>query len=269
MKKLNTVIILLFLFFPVFGAGKRVVSFAPALTELIFQLGRGKYLVGRSSACDYPAEAAKLPVAGDFGNPEVERTLKLKPDLVVGNDFARPEQVRIFRRAGIQVERRQCGTLAEYMKWIDRLGELLECRSEAAAEKARLTVRLNAALARAQKRQRKPTVCWVIWDSPLLIAGADSLPDTVIHYAGGVNIARNVHPEYVKASRDWLLNHQPDVIVWTCTRKLDKRRRFWGALRAVKNGRIIELPDCSLVLRPGPRLPDGIDLVQKKLEALP
>ena len=58
---------LLFLFhITVFSDEIRVVSLAPSLTELVFHLGCGRMLVGRSTVCDYPAEAVKLPVAGGF-----------------------------------------------------------------------------------------------------------------------------------------------------------------------------------------------------------
>ena len=68
----------------------RVISLSPSLTELVFQLGKGSSLVGRSTVCDYPAEVTKLPVAGNFADPDIERVLKLKPDVVITNDLLHP-----------------------------------------------------------------------------------------------------------------------------------------------------------------------------------
>ena len=68
----------------------RIVSLSPAVTELIFHLGRGKDLVGRSSACDYPQEVRRLPVAGDFARPDTEKLLSLRPDAVITNDLIVP-----------------------------------------------------------------------------------------------------------------------------------------------------------------------------------
>ena len=60
--------------------------------------------------------------------------------------------------------------------------------------------------------------------------------------------------------------NQPDILVWTCSRPLNRKDRFWKSLNAVQSGQIIYAPDSSLLLRPGPRLPDGIELLKKEME---
>ena len=65
----------------------RVVSLGPSITEIIYQLKQESCLVGRSSACDYPAEAAKLPVVGNMNIPFMERLAAARPDYVLSSDF--------------------------------------------------------------------------------------------------------------------------------------------------------------------------------------
>ena len=243
----------------------RVVSLSPSLTELVFWLGKGSDLVGRSAVCDYPAEAAKLPVAGNFADPDIERVLKLKPDLVITNDLMRPGKDKALTRAGIRFVRMQCRNMDEYIRWVEKLGSLLNCPEAAAREIGRIKSRLEKFRLQAAEIKRKKTVCWVIWDSPLMIAGSGSLPETVIAYAGGVNVAKDLHPEYIKVSRDWLLKVQPDILIWTCSRPLNRKDRFWSSLKAVKSGRIVMAPDSSLLQRPGPRLPDGIEMLKREM----
>ena len=243
----------------------RVISLSPSLTELVFWLGKGSDLVGRSAVCDYPAEAAKLPVAGNFADPDIERVLKLKPDLVITNDLMRPGKDKALTRAGIRFVRMQCRNMDEYIRWVEKLGVLLNCPEAAAREIGRIKKRLEKFRLQAAKIKRKKTVCWVIWDSPLMIAGSGSLPETVIGYAGGVNVAKDLHPEYIKVSRDWLLKVQPDILIWTCSRPLNRKDRFWSSLNAVKSGRVVMAPDSSLLQRPGPRLPDGIEMLKREM----
>ena len=243
----------------------RVVSLSPSLTELVFWLGKGSDLVGRSAVCDYPAEAAKLPVAGNFADPDIERVLKLKPDLVITNDLMRPGKDKALTRAGIRFVRMQCRNMDEYIRWVEKLGSLLNCPEAAAKEISRIKNRLEQFCLQAAKIKHKKTVCWVIWDSPLMIAGSGSLPETVIGYAGGVNVAKDLHPEYIKVSRDWMLKVQPDILIWTCSRPLNRKDRFWSSLKAVKSGRIVMAPDSSLLQRPGPRLPDGIEMLKREM----
>ena len=225
-------------------------------------------LVGRSSACDFPAEAAKLPVAGGFADPDLERVMKLKPGLVITNDLMKPGKGKVLVRAAIRLERMQCRNMAEYIRWTEMLGRLLDCREAASVEIARVRKKLEKLQIQAAKNALKKKVCWVIWDSPLMIAGGGSLPETVIEYAGGINLAQGLQPEYIKASKDWLIRNQPDVIVWTCSRPLNKKDRFWKALKAVRNGAVIITPDPSVLLRPGPRLPEGIGWLKNELEKI-
>ena len=55
----------------------RIVSLSPALTEVVCQLGQGSRLVGRSEVCNYPPEVRKLPVAGRYADPDVEKVLRI------------------------------------------------------------------------------------------------------------------------------------------------------------------------------------------------
>lgn len=256
-----------FLFLSMLTADEvRVVSLSPSLTELIFRLGKGNVLIGRSTACDYPAEAAGLPVAGSFADPDLERVLKLKPDLVVTNDLMRPGKEKALARAGIRLVRMQCRNLAEYIRWTEKMGVLLNCPEAAAEEISRMKKKLNEFQIQAEKISSKKTICWVIWDSPLMIAGSGSLPETVIEYAGGINLAKNLHPEYIKVSKDWLLKNQPEILVWTCSRPLNRKDRFWRSLKAVRSGQVIVAPDSALLQRPGPRLPSGIELLKREMD---
>lgn len=255
--------------FPVRAEEPGVVSLSPSLTELVFQLGKGHMLVGRSSACDFPDPVRKLPAAGNFGDPDLERVLKLKPSLVITTDLMKPGKGKVLTQAGIRLVRMQCRNMAEYILWTGKLGELLNCREAAAAEIARIRKELDSFQREARKIRHKKKVCWVIWDSPLMIAGSGSLPENVILYAGAVNLAENLHPEYIKASKDFLLKNQPDILIWTCTRPLNRQDRFWRALKAVRTGAVIYAPDCSELLRPGPRLPLGIRKLKREMEKLP
>ena len=260
---------LLFLFhITVFADEIRVVSLAPSLTEQVFLLGCGRMLVGRSTVCDHPAEAVKLPVAGGFADPDLERVLKLKPTLVITNDLRNPGKGKALERAGIRFERMQCRNMDEYVRWVKLLGRLLDCQDAAAAEIKRVSKKLDGFRIQAEKISPKKKICWVIWDAPLMIAGGGSLPETVIQYAGGVNLAQGLKPEYITASKDWLIKNQPDVLVWTCTRPMNRQDRFWRALKAVRNGAVIEAPDSAVLLRPGPRLPEGIEWLKSELEKI-
>ena len=62
---------------------QRIICMAPNIAETVFALGAGDRVVGVSSYTEYPPEAAALPKVGALYNPNLEKILSLKPDLVI------------------------------------------------------------------------------------------------------------------------------------------------------------------------------------------
>ncbi len=241
----------------------RVVSLSPALTELVCALDAEPLLVGRSTGCNYPESVQKLPTAGDFGQPELERVLALKPDWVIANDFLNPGVARALRQSGVAVDLAQCRSLADYRKWVQLIGNRLDRRAAAHREMAEVDEF-------EQQMARLPplvlNVLWVVWDSPLMVAGPGSLPDYALRTVKVRNRAAQAGNEYFKCSLEWVLAHPPDVIVWGPPGAPDARHRFWGQLAAVRENRVVRDLDDDLILRPGPRWPTGLRQLRKTLE---
>jgi iron complex transport system substrate-binding protein len=111
---------------------RRVVSLIPATTELLFAMGQGDRLVGRSQWCDYPAEAARIPSLGDGITPNLEAVLGARPDLVVlyhsGQNGAAAERLRSL---GIPAIRVRTDLLADVPRLAALLGRLLDARPAA------------------------------------------------------------------------------------------------------------------------------------------
>ena len=98
-KLLLSLICCLFADLALYG-NDRIVSLSPALTELVWHLKQGKTLVGRSSACQYPNDVKRLPIAGNFGQPQVEKVFALKPTWIIANDFINPQTLTGSGRMG-------------------------------------------------------------------------------------------------------------------------------------------------------------------------
>jgi iron complex transport system substrate-binding protein len=254
------------------GEGKSeqggVISLSPALTELICQLGREDRLIARSSACDWPESVKVLPVAGDFAEPELEKILAMKPALVVSNEFVNPKDADALRQAGIAVELHPCDGFADYREWVVRMGCLLECPDAAETELKRADARIAEFESALRRADHKPLrALYVIWDSPLLTAGADSLPDAVGRLAGLENIVKT-EKGYPSISLEFVLKEDPDVIVWFAHGKDWKSNPSWRGIRAVQTGHVLIPRDDSSLLRPGPRMFDGIADLKAALEKL-
>ena len=245
-----------------------VVSLSPALTELICHLGQEDRLIARSTACDWPESVKKLPTAGNFAEPELERILAMKPSLVVSNEFVNPKDADAMRQAGIAVELHPCDGFNDYREWVALMGKLLDCPREAENELARAAGRIAGFEAELKTSEKKPLrALYVIWDSPLLTAGTDSLPDAVGRLAGLENIVKT-EKGYPSISLEFVLKEDPDVIVWFAHGKDWKSNPSWSGIRAIREGRVLIPRDDSALLRAGPRIFDGIANLKSDLETM-
>ncbi|MBR4255270.1 MAG: ABC transporter substrate-binding protein [Lentisphaeria bacterium] len=250
------------------GAPGGVVSLSPALTELVCHLGREDRLIARSTACDWPESVKSLPTAGDFAEPELERILAMKPALVVSNEFVNPKDADALRQAGIAVELHPCDGFDDYREWVARMGCLLDCPDEAGTELKRADARIAEFESDLKIAPGKPLrALYVIWDSPLLTAGADSLPDAVGRLAGLENIVKS-EKGYPSISLEFVLKEDPDVIVWFAHGKDWKSNPSWSGIRAIRQGHVLIPRDDSALLRPGPRIFDGIADLKSDLKKM-
>ena len=249
----------------------RIVSLSPAITEILCLLGGEKFLVGRCSSCNYPESVKKIPVAGGFAQPDMEKILSLRPTHLLSNDLINPVAAKRFSSLGIQCMTKQASRKEDYFFWVELIGKLLSKEKEASSEIDRVEKILGDLEKKTHlipEKERK-RVLWIIWDSPLMAAGKNSLPDSIIRYAGGKNIAENVKSDYFKCSPEWVERSAPDIIVFLDLppkkRKELSSRYPWNALKAWKEGRIVsEIPE-DLLLRPGPRFTEGVLLLNRAL----
>lgn len=250
------------------GKDVRVVSLSPNMTETIFALGMEKCLVGRSDACDYPEAAKKIPIAGRFGIPNIERVIALKPDYIVSSAFQDKAMVDHLKQFGIKVLFLPGDSFKDYFRNLKVLGGILNC-----PEKAEKLCRSYQAELEKFKREaakipekNQPKVLFVIWDLPLMTVGGKSFITDMIGFAGGKSITGSYSKAYFNCSLEWVLAHPPDVLV-LC--KIPERRAEelvkrpgWENLEAVKNKRFYSV-DTDLVCRMGPRSIEGIRVLRK------
>ena len=260
MKRLAVLICALIPLFAIHAKDPRIVSFSPALTELVYRLDAGGMLAGRSNACDEPeAVLRSVPVAGGYASPNIEKTASLAPDLIVSDMLWPPESEKVLRSLKTEVIVKRCDNLSDYRAWVLLLGEKLGRRRQAEEECARIDAALKEFAASSPGRGSR--VVWLLGVDPLIAAGGSSLPDAVIGLCGAENAASDREP-YFRTSFEWLLKMDPDVIIvlHSGSRAPERlaRHSAWHTLKAVKNKRVIsDIPENTL-LRPGPRLIGGI-----------
>lgn len=276
---MRTLIPLFFIFATLFTShaepARKIVSLAPSLTELIFDIGWNDRLIARSDADDYPPEAKALPVAGSFGRPNVEWLIHAKPDLVVSTDLERPGLANTLRKAGIEYQRLPCNSWTQMIEAVRTLGTALNDEQTANDWIARAQTRRDSVAKRASEfwaERTRPRVYVELWADPLTTPGRDSFLTDLVSLAGGESIGAELSDPYAHSSAEWVIHEKPDAIVLaymlTSVRPDPAtlaQRPGWKAIPAIENSAITADIPTDWLLRPGPRWLNGAEALAEFL----
>lgn len=252
----------------------KVISLAPATTEILFALGLDEEIVAVSQYCNYPDKTLRKEKVGTFSNPNIEKILSLAPDMIFCTGLEQDEAVAKLRSVNLKVYVSDPANLEELFGSIDEIGSLVNRKKVASAliDSMKKRIEKIRLLSEGAAENLKPKVFIEIWHSPLMTAGNGSFIDELISAAGGVNIGHDVRRPYSYFSPEQVIKRNPDCIILTYMAKENPvnivRDRFgWGDISAVKNGRVYNDINPDILLRPGPRLVEGLEELYKRLHS--
>ncbi len=272
-KLILTLILVLVLAAAAFAAPKRIISLAPSITEILFALGLEEKIVGVTANCDFPLRAKKIEKVGYFGIYNLEKIVKLEPDLVIAGHANTDAIFLGLKRMNIPLAVFSSEDLSEVLETVGKIGKITGSEELAKAVIAGMRARI-ARVKEKTRAQKKPRVFVLIWDDPLMTAGKDSFIHELVTIAGGENIAKEVWTDYSLISQEFVAYKNPEVIIledmgrrWKNKNESEVIVRQIGLTNtsAAKTGKIYQDIDPDLLLRPGPRLIDGLEKLAKKL----
>jgi iron complex transport system substrate-binding protein len=246
----------------------RFVSLAPNLTEIVFAIGAGDGLVGRTTYCNYPAEATKVEEVGDTLKPSVEKIITLRPQVVFVSTSSQLEAFTSELEAHhIAVYVTDAHDLEGVFHSIERIADLLKRRPQADELLKQLRARV-AAVEDKLKSRPAVRVFYQVWDEPLYTVGRDAFLTDLIRRAGGISVTADVPGAWPRYSGESALAARPEAIVLPTGGSMgNANANVAGALKrspAVANGRVYKINDDHLS-RPGPRSVDGLEELARAL----
>jgi len=246
----------------------RVVSLAPNLTEIVFAVGAGNRLVGRTSYCDYPPEAKAIAEVGDTIHPNIEPIIALKPQVVFVSTASQLEAfTQQLQGQNIAVFVTDPHDLEGVFRSIEQIGEIVGEKDRANQLVQKLRERTNA-VQQAVKLKPLVKVFYQTSGEPLYTVGRDSFVTDLIRRAGGASVTADVPGAWPKYSNESALAARPDAIILPTGGSMGAANaNVVEALRqspAVLNGRVYKINDDHLA-RPGPRLVDGLEEMARVL----
>jgi iron complex transport system substrate-binding protein len=256
------------------GIPERIISLAPSNTEILFALGLDEEIIGVTTFADYPEEAKLKEKIGSLVDPNIEKIVSLKPDLVLASDVNKIEAINKLKALGITVAGFNPTNINEAIIIIKKIGRLTAKYSEAETIIANMYIELAETknlVDRYLKDHSKQKVFYEIWSDPLYTAGKGTFIDNLIEIAGGINIGAKAIGSWPQYSLEKLLIENPDVFISSPmsapggnTVERVKERPGFSVLKAVKNDRVY-LIDSNIVNRPSPRIILGLKTLVKDI----
>jgi ABC-type Fe3+-hydroxamate transport system substrate-binding protein len=252
-------------------AARRIVSLIPSITETLFAIGVGDRVVGCTIYCTQPPDgvATKTRIGGEK-NPKLELIRELGADLVIANvEENVREHVETLRSWGIPVHVTYPRTVADGIRLVGELGELLEAGSPARELEAALRARYEEVrAARAGRRPRR--VFCPVWRNPYMTINADTYIHDMLAVCGGANVFAAEARRYPEVSLSQVAAADVEVILLP-----DEPYRFrqahladfapYPGLPAVRDGRV-HLVDGKLLSWYGPRIAEALRVLPPLLE---
>ena len=249
--------------------GPRVVSLSPAVTEIIYVIGRGDLLVGNTIYCDYPEEAKRVRKVGDLISPKIELIKSLEPDLVF---LTLPLQRHVreeLSALGIETVDVSPESISGIYEAIKKVGRLLGAEARAESLVAELKSAVDSL--RSTRSKWRPKCYLELSPDPPYTAGGSSFVDELLEVAGGVNIFSDVKKSYFVVSMESVVKRNPEVIILIyegASRDAVLGRLGFEKVEAVKRGWIITGLDPDVITRPGPRFVEGILALREAIQSL-
>jgi len=252
---------------------QKIISLAPANTEILYALGAGDRVIAVSEYCNYPEDTQgkqKLPTGE---NLNMESVLALKPDAVfMGKMSVMNEQIQQMEDAGIKVVVTEANSIDETYKSIRLMGKAVGKEKEA----EQIVENMEKGFASIREQVKGKTAKTVYVEvSPLQFGlwscGKNTFIQELIEIVGAKNIFEDVEG-WSAVSEEQVLARNPEIIFTTASPITGIEdpvgeivsRSQWNTLEAVKNNKVIML-DADMISRPGPRL---LDAAQEMVKAI-
>ena len=249
---------------------EKIISLAPALTELLFSIEAGNRIQGVVEFSDFPPAALSIPVVGRHDRLDMERIIEIDPDLIIAWVTGNPRgSVARLKEMGYSVFMAETQALEDIPALIEKLGRLT-AEEEIAQSVANDFRNQYQSLQSMYGTKPAKSTFYQIWNAPLISVGGDELINDIIELCGGANIFADIQQKAPKVSEESVLNRDPEIIVASGA---DNQRpawlddwKQWNGLTAVTEGNLFFVPP-DLVMRPTLRALQGAEMLCEQIDS--
>lgn len=213
---------------------KRIISLVPSLTELIIDFGLGGQLIGRTRFCVHPAEKVKtIPIIGGTKNPNIEKIIALKPDLIIANKEENTKKEVEELSKHVEVVVTEIDSVEEAIEWVQKLGVKLgveEAADQLITSVERLTSMTNDF--------HPISTAYFIWRQPWMTIGNDTYIHDIMNHFGLINIFGD-QTRYPETNLSELASLSPELVLLSSEPYPFKKKHFQEIRINCPNSRIL------------------------------
>lgn len=250
------------------GPPRRIVSLLPSLTETVCALGACDRLVGIDRFSNWPTSVTALPRVGGIEDPQIERIVALKPDVVLASTSGRvTDRLEALGLTVISLESR---SRADVTRTVALLGQMLAAQKKAEQVRWDIDRDLTRAATRVPSSLRGKRVYFEVDATPYAAGPNSFIGETLRSLGLGNAIPPELGP-FPKLNPEFVVRAQPDIIMAVEAGVADMSRRpGWDTLRALRAGRSCAFPSATyeLIIRPGPRMGEAAQVLADCLARL-
>ncbi|MFT5451549.1 MAG: vitamin B12 transport system substrate-binding protein [Enterobacterales bacterium] len=250
-------------------AEQRIIALSPHSVELLYAIGAGERIIGTLEYADYPKAALEIPRIGNFNGIQIEKVVKLQPDLIVawksGNKSSDLEKLKSL---GFNIYHSQPQSIDEIRDELIELGKLTGQNNQAKIAADEMMAQYQT-IKNRYKSKSSVNVFYQLWHDPIRTIGPDNWTQSLINDCNASNIFNDAASQYPVVSLESILVKNPEVIVIPHhSGSKDAKRAFWqkwSDIKAVKNEHI-NIINGDLLHRFSPRAIDGLSILCEAID---
>ena len=259
-----------------YASSQRVISTSPAITEILFAIGAGDRVVGVTDYCNYPKNACRHPSIGGPLNPNTEKWIALKPDLIILQDdsVVLNKHAKVFKVTTLEVS---VNNLENILTSIQVIADAMQIPKAGKQLVDKITTQIdNYRTSIGKTKARHVLMLLSATNDPsrdLYAVGRNTFLNELLSIAGGENILPDTMATYPKISKEFIIAKSPEIIIEIgptanlSSEGILNRKKAWTiypTINAVKNDRLYFV-GADYILIPGPRLVKILDILTRNI----
>ena len=236
----------------------KIICLTEEPVEVLFAIGAGEKIIGRSSFVKRPEQALKLPIISKFTSSNIDKIIEMNPDLDLGFSDIQKDIAREVIGHGVNVFISNQRSLSEILQYILSVTALVGKAQEGQTYVSFLQECLKKAADNGKKLKKRPRIYFEEWDEPKITA--IKWVSQLIELCGGIDVMGHYSQQSLAKNRmpsdEEVIAADPDIIIacW-CGKRVRKEkiksRKGWQGVAAIKNDLIFEVAP-EIFLQPGP-----------------